>query len=233
MSAWLADFKQNFSDYLKANPTAFADCKIMCGGQTFDAQRLLLSSRSVVFAAMFGNESTKEAQTKVVEIEDMSPETVSIFLEFIRYDALPDAKIKGQEIPLMDAAEKYQMPGLKREIEFFLISEMTDHNYDIVATAAYLSSVYGLNSAKIKVHHALVCYKNEIVATSSWVALRKSHPKLSVEIEDLADKIIKLCVVPKGVRRDCGLPVHSTFHEMFNFVEASITKGVDGDVGPN
>ena len=218
--AWLPVVRDDYSRFLKANPTAFADCQIVCGGQTFDAQRLLLSSRSVVFAAMFDNEFTKEAQTKVVEIEDMSPETVAIFLEFMRHDALPDEKIKGREIPLMDAAEKYQMISLKRAVEVFMVREMEErHNYDIVASAAYLSSVYGLFCSRVKFLQMMTMNKAKVIKGDAWMELRESNPKIAKSTEEYVDKLREICFIPLDRRGDFGIPMHFMFADMVDYVD--------------
>ena len=60
------------------------DVTVVSGDKLFHASKLLLSARSRVFAAMLGSDM-EEARLNRIEIEDASsPETVRLFLRFVR-----------------------------------------------------------------------------------------------------------------------------------------------------
>ena len=61
------------------NGDGLSDLTIICGDKTFPVHNAFLSSRSNVFRAMLSNE-TKEAKERKVEIRDVSPEVLELFL---------------------------------------------------------------------------------------------------------------------------------------------------------
>ncbi|ODN06067.1 BTB and MATH domain-containing protein 42 [Orchesella cincta] len=58
------------------------DITIRCGDQNIKAHKFILSARSKVFAGMFDKE-TKELQTNIIEVEDVSLDDMLYLLEFM------------------------------------------------------------------------------------------------------------------------------------------------------
>merc|ERR1719416_367030 len=60
----------------------FSDVEVRCGEQVFFCHRMILAKRSGHFRSMLeGN--FKEAQTRVIELEDMDVDTLKTLLEYI------------------------------------------------------------------------------------------------------------------------------------------------------
>ena len=71
----LADFERMHSNM------EFADMKIVCGGQTFECHRFILSGRSPYFAAMLG-EGFIEGQNREITLNSVDPEILKVFFFF-------------------------------------------------------------------------------------------------------------------------------------------------------
>ncbi len=67
----------------------FSDISIECGGEVFQAHRIILASHSPVFKRMLETE-TKEKQEKVITISDLDKEVVSDMLTFLYTSSAPN-----------------------------------------------------------------------------------------------------------------------------------------------
>ena len=63
----------------RSNGAALCDLTIVCQDKTFPVHSAFLCSRSAVFAAMLTND-TKEAEERKIEINDVSPDVMELFL---------------------------------------------------------------------------------------------------------------------------------------------------------
>ena len=84
-----------------------SDVTIICEGATFPAHKLILATRSEVFAAMFSHKDTLEDQQQEVEIKDLGKLTVERLLTYLYEATLPDLSFEDAA-ELLGAADKYQ-----------------------------------------------------------------------------------------------------------------------------
>ena len=94
---------------------------------------------------MFATQMT-ESIRKVVEIEDFDEETVRGMLEYI-YTGVTH-NLEENFMDLLRISDKYQILGLKRKTEDFI---MTKLNFENAGEILALSDVYSPESLKLKV----------------------------------------------------------------------------------
>ena len=78
--------------------------------EPLEVSKFMLMARSPVFKAMFQSDF-KEAKDSTVKIEDISPEVGQEMITYMYTDKTPNISTMPEE--LWQAAEKYQLPGLK------------------------------------------------------------------------------------------------------------------------
>ena len=86
-----------------------SDVKLICGENEFPCHKFILSNRSDVFKTMFSIKNCKENQEGSVTINDVSAETMQIFLKFLYRDELNTEDV---DCDLLIAAEKYNFKAL-------------------------------------------------------------------------------------------------------------------------
>ena len=113
-----------------------ADVTLECGGEQFRVHKIVLAASSDVFSAMFSHAGTRESRTSRVEIVDMDPRALEAFLQFVYTDDCEGAAWRSREmvLRLLEAAEKYDVDGLKRRCEDGLTRLM--HPGNVGATGA-------------------------------------------------------------------------------------------------
>lgn len=140
------------------------------------ANRFILS-RSPVFDAMLNEHDTKEAQDGEISITDFDHDVV---LEMVRYmycDEIP--KLKEMALDLLVASDKYDLPGLGKECENYLMVNVNTGNFsDILVTADKLN--YGdLKNAAI---NFIIENHDIIFSTIAWKSLKDSNMSLGMEV---------------------------------------------------
>eukprot|EP00092_Neocalanus_flemingeri_P050428 GFUD01058293.1.p1 GENE.GFUD01058293.1~~GFUD01058293.1.p1 ORF type:complete len:358 (+),score=70.70 GFUD01058293.1:99-1172(+) len=102
--------KQIFIENLESCYGESGDVKITCGGKEFPCHKLLLTSQSPVFRAMFAHDSKENAES-TVPIDDTTPEAVEEFLFFLYHRRLQRVPIASLDFAscLVHLASKYQM----------------------------------------------------------------------------------------------------------------------------
>jgi len=121
--------RQLFIDNLtsKDEDEAAGDVKLICDGKEFSCHKLLLTSQSPVFRAMFAHDS-KENADNVVTIEDCSQQAVQEFLVFLYHAKLRDDPFTSAEVEivigLVHLASKYQMDLLLDSCKDLLLDIM-------------------------------------------------------------------------------------------------------------
>eukprot|EP00092_Neocalanus_flemingeri_P084202 GFUD01105741.1.p1 GENE.GFUD01105741.1~~GFUD01105741.1.p1 ORF type:complete len:364 (-),score=82.67 GFUD01105741.1:97-1188(-) len=99
-------FFKNFESFYGES----GDVKITCGGKEFPCHKLLLTSQSPVFRAMFAHDSKENAESSV-HIGDSTPEAVEEFLFFLYHGRLQGLPLPSVDFTacLVHLASKYQM----------------------------------------------------------------------------------------------------------------------------
>eukprot|EP00092_Neocalanus_flemingeri_P035799 GFUD01038979.1.p1 GENE.GFUD01038979.1~~GFUD01038979.1.p1 ORF type:complete len:383 (+),score=79.93 GFUD01038979.1:54-1202(+) len=105
------EFLSNFEQFYQEA----GDVKIVCGGREFSCHKLLLTSQSPVFKAMFETDS-KEKQENCVHIADCTPEAVDEFVFFLYFAMLRPTIYTSADLELLlglvHLTSKYQVEML-------------------------------------------------------------------------------------------------------------------------
>merc|ERR1719186_1874999 len=108
------------------------DVKIFCEDKEFRCHKLLLTSQSPVFKAMFDQENSKESIENTVDIQDCTPEAVEDFLFFLYNAMLRSFRFPSANLELMfglvHLSSKYQVGQLMPSCMDFLMDIMTVDN---------------------------------------------------------------------------------------------------------
>ena len=94
--------------------------KVKETSKTFPCHKLVLSSRSEVFAAMFAHANTAESQSSSITIVDMSLKGLEAFLNFLYTDKseyLDTSTNLRDVVELLATADKYNVQSLKTKAE--------------------------------------------------------------------------------------------------------------------
>ena len=140
---------------------------------------MVLSASNPVLAAMFRH-GTKESQTLVVEIEDISAE---VFQQVLQYLYTGTAKkMKEMATELLVVADKYQIDPLKKECACALGKTLSAENAVGVLVLSHDHSCPDLQQyamAFIAKNCKAVCARPE------WMELMEKYPKLCFQTTKL------------------------------------------------
>ena len=169
---------ENFMSDLKFafNNKDFADVKIVCEDRVFDCHRIILSSRSSVFRAMFQH-NMAEAQTRRVEIQEIPSSIVHAMLEYI-YTGRTIFR-NGRNEDMLAAAEMYDLKNLKARCE-----ENLSKSLEIGNCIDYLILGDTHNSPNLKRQSMklIVLNLNSVVKSRDWQEKLIRHPMLVTEV---------------------------------------------------
>eukprot|EP00462_Mataza_sp_D1_P024806 CAMPEP_0175126378 /NCGR_PEP_ID=MMETSP0087-20121206/3816_1 /TAXON_ID=136419 /ORGANISM="Unknown Unknown, Strain D1" /LENGTH=605 /DNA_ID=CAMNT_0016408275 /DNA_START=42 /DNA_END=1859 /DNA_ORIENTATION=+ len=106
--------------------TKFCDATFLVGTQKMKSHKLILASRSPVFAAMFFSDFVEATSPDIIEIKDVSPLGFSTLLTFIYTDRV---SLKSENLlEVLFAAKKYQLDGLIKACMTNLRDDLTTSN---------------------------------------------------------------------------------------------------------
>ncbi len=156
-----------------------ADVTLICESRTFPCHKVILSTRSDVFKAMFSHNETKEGQTNRVEIEDTDAATLEQLIKFMYTDKVDEASLAELASSLLRAADKYNIPKLK-----FLCEEAICKNLDVAnaAEALILAHLHEASHLKDVVVDFVTSNFVKVSETAEWTNITNSHPKVLAEI---------------------------------------------------
>ncbi|XP_044590446.1 speckle-type POZ protein B-like [Cotesia glomerata] len=109
-----------------------SDITLVVDNKKFLAHKALLMVRSPVFSAMFTSDM-RETKENEVKINDIDPNIFEKVLKFIYIDQI-DQINDNDVVDLLDAAEKFQLPSLKRMCERSVIQFLNTENAVRLAT---------------------------------------------------------------------------------------------------
>ncbi|CAD6204161.1 GSCOCG00009893001-RA-CDS, partial [Cotesia congregata] len=101
------------------------DITIKVGDKEFKAHKFILTARSCVFEAMFSYDM-KENKENEVTIPDIDPDVFKKVLDYIYTDKVEDLISFAES--LLEAADKYQLFGLKNLCEYSLSKTLSPGN---------------------------------------------------------------------------------------------------------
>ena len=161
---------------LRDKASNFSDLNISCQGKSFPVHRALLAARSDVFLAMLMHD-TKEANEQKIEINDVDPDTMEIFLQYIYGSKLPQLDTE-QASSLMILGDKYNVSALMEACRLRLLEDLQSCDLVQVAILGYFIKDEELKNAAISKMGKEVRPLNEL---KDWSKLR-SYPDLALEM---------------------------------------------------
>lgn len=165
----LADFERMYSNM------EFADMKIVCGGQTFECHRFILSGRSPYFAAMLG-EGFIEGQNREITLNSVDPEILKDMLSFIYSGKIENLNSNAAE--LLKAGDQFQLDHLKEICGNHLVDEL---NLENVLDNLMLADRYNHTNLKDSAMNFVVENITSLMDTPTWKDINKEYPDLVVE----------------------------------------------------
>ena len=165
----------------------YSDVSLSNGEKLFPAHKLILSSKSEVFKAMFAKEiQVNKSDTKkdVIKIDDVEVKVIEEMLNFIYTGKAENIAELSQE--LFKVAIKYQIVDLKAECEEFFIFNL---NFENAVDILELARAYELQSLREKVTAFVNKHEEIMVKEKSYQEFLCRD--LTVE---RATSILKLCI---------------------------------------
>ncbi|XP_043479830.1 speckle-type POZ protein-like [Leptopilina heterotoma] len=149
--------------------------------EEFTAHKIILASRSSVFAAMFKNKMTEEL-TSIVEIDDIRSSIFQQMLNFIYTDQVEN--LEESALELIDVAEKYQLENLKS----MCINSLHDNlSLTTVSKTLEVADLYSIENLKNECFYLISERKYDIIETKEFQELMLSRPSLWIEILNMKE----------------------------------------------
>eukprot|EP00095_Tigriopus_kingsejongensis_P006020 snap_masked-scaffold671_size114370-processed-gene-0.10 protein:Tk06020 transcript:snap_masked-scaffold671_size114370-processed-gene-0.10-mRNA-1 annotation:"protein roadkill isoform x4" len=159
------------------NATTFSDVQLVCETRKFDCHKVILSSRSEVFEAMFSHKETTENTNNEVVITDIEPDVLEQLLRFIYSDKVDNLSIFAGS--LLTASDKYNIPRLKAICEETMCDNLDVSNAAEVLGLAYLHEAKTLQSIAVEF---VTTNMVKVSETAGWKTITESHPKILNEV---------------------------------------------------
>ncbi|CAD6204152.1 GSCOCG00009889001-RA-CDS [Cotesia congregata] len=153
-----------------------SDVVILVGDKKFDAHKLILTTRSCVFEAMFSYDM-KEKKENEVTITDIDCEVFEKLLEYIYTDKVENLDIFAEG--LLDASDKYQLRGLKEICEDSLAKTISIENAIRILILADRHNATRLK--EFAMNYAVINLAN-LKNTGDYEALGKFQPSLALAL---------------------------------------------------
>ncbi|PAN47233.1 hypothetical protein PAHAL_9G243600 [Panicum hallii] len=182
-----SDLHQHLGELLASKEGA--DVTFHVTGETFQAHRGVLASRSPVFRAELFGPMTEGGAAAVVEIDDMDGQAFRALLGFVYTDALPEDMTPEEEAVmcqhLLVAADRYGMERLKLVCEDRLCRHVTVGSAATILALAEQHRCHGLKEACFQFLESPAVL-NAVAAAEGFEHLARSCPSL---VKDLIFKI--------------------------------------------
>ena len=142
----------------------------------FDCHRIILSTRSPVFRAMFQNGMT-EARTKRVEIKELEPAVVEALLEYIYTGKMKFSNIRSEDI--LAASQMYDLKNLKDFYEETLCKRLNISNCVEMLVQGDLHEAAALKRDAMKL---ILLNLSSVVKSEDWQKKLIRYPVLVTEV---------------------------------------------------
>ena len=147
----------------------FSDIKLNANNEIFHAHKIVLASRSPVFAAMFDHEMLEKVEGSVI-IEDIDKK---VFKEVLRYIYTGQAlNLEETVFGLLSAADKYDLNELMTLGANYLCNHLTSKNVSDVLILADAHCSGKLKAVAIKFINT---HAESVIVTSGYQSLLNDH----------------------------------------------------------
>eukprot|EP00092_Neocalanus_flemingeri_P011140 GFUD01012000.1.p1 GENE.GFUD01012000.1~~GFUD01012000.1.p1 ORF type:complete len:380 (-),score=81.36 GFUD01012000.1:47-1033(-) len=177
--------KQNkmFLERFESSYGGLGDVKIICDGKEFSCHKLLLTSHSPVFRAMF-TQDCKENTESSVSITDSTPEAVQEFLFYMYHGMLRRVPCTSAEASLVfglvHLASKYQVKVLMDSCKDVLVDIMNVSN--ILRILTVVDKYPELEEISKRLGSYVKENFEEIVKNKDWNEFMVTNPTLVTEL---------------------------------------------------
>ena len=157
-----------------------SDMKIICDGQEFPCHKFILSARSDVFRRMFTSSlKMNEKEESILDITDVSAETMKVFLQFIYKDKVEPEYIDQN---LLFAVDKYNFKRLVNICVKYFENTINITNVMEITFVAYL-----INNDALLEKASKFIFQNhgKIKKPEEWDQIKKTHPNIATKVMDL------------------------------------------------
>ena len=161
------------------NSMQFSDVSFNICGREFRAHKIILATRSEVFAAMFKH-PTKENSNNQVKIEDIEPEVFDQLLRFIYTGRVSTATMESMVANLFIAADKYLLGELKKECENYMLHHMSPDYCLVLLLHGDLQKPTELLKEAATFFRRL---PSQVTATERWEKMKQENPVLLCVIQ--------------------------------------------------
>ena len=134
----------------------------------FFAHKDVLMARSPVFAKMFEHD-LQESTTSSITVSDIEPEVFKEVISFIYSNQVPNLSTMAG--PLLYAAEKYQLDGLKTKCEQFLSYNLQVGN---AVQTLQLAQTYSASQLKENASRFIIEFINEVRESNDWGIVKRN-----------------------------------------------------------
>jgi hypothetical protein len=161
---------------LKLDNDHLSDIDVVAGDRVFHCHKLILASRSDVFAAMFSHGNVKECQEgKVVLDEDSN--VAELFLKFLYSDQIDGSLDEDNAVQMLMMADRYNVTKMKKTCSTFLAKKITVEN-----VASILITGRRGNCSKLENIACSFIAKNvaSVKKTEAWKKMVEDHHEFSI-----------------------------------------------------
>ncbi|CAD5230338.1 unnamed protein product [Bursaphelenchus xylophilus] len=160
------------------------DLEIQVGSKSFQAHKAVLAQASSVFRSMFSI-NMKESTEGILTIPDSTPAAIATMLDYLYCGVVDQGAFEKHTVDILVLSQKYDVPGLKEEAEKILSTRITAKNFTEYLD---LADVHECSRLIAECRHFLITNYEEIVASSDWMALKKTNPEL---INKVLEKVVE------------------------------------------
>lgn len=154
------------------------DITFIVGDKKIQANKLILSARSDVFATMF-NAEMLEKKTGQVPIEDIEPAVFQLLIDFIYYGIL-ESNDPIELLELIMAADKYEIKNLVKVCDSQIANKLS---VDTAVDTLIVADLLKLDNLKKQSMNFIARNKTKVTATQAYKKLKeKKHKELSYEL---------------------------------------------------
>ncbi|ABP01095.1 predicted protein, partial [Ostreococcus lucimarinus CCE9901] len=168
------------------DPDSDFDCTFDVEGEKFRAHKLILSSRSSVFAAMLRTGAAmREGREGVCTLLDIKPSVFRLLLHFVYADEIPreGSGVINLDVPmtqhLLVAADRFDLSRLRAMCEARLCESV---DVDTVANTLMLAELNHADALKRACMSFIAANLSDVMSTEGYEAMNISCPHLAGEI---------------------------------------------------
>ncbi|XP_059073864.1 BTB/POZ domain-containing protein At1g01640 isoform X2 [Cryptomeria japonica] len=148
-------------------------------GPSIHAHRIVMATKSPVFRNMFEADECKGPHTGSVSFSDMGHDQLKSLVEFLYSGSLSEDKIEQHGHALFIAADKYDIPFLRKTCETHISNTINPLNALDVLELATMCSATALKETAI---NAILRHQDEIIFSEKYESFALKNALLSVEV---------------------------------------------------